>query len=221
MVFRLLVVLLLAMNVGVAFWWALRTPPAPAPVALTRPDVPPLRLLAETEPMSADVAAAEAVGPPQSDAERDARRCIEIGPFLTQVDLRRAMNALTPIVERIQFRETRTMVRRGYRVFIAPSPSRETALATARQLAAAGLRDYFVVTNGADQNTVSLGLYRELANAERRRTEVAALGLDVSMEPRDDEIPQYWVDLDIESGRDWRASLGGYSGVGSREIPCR
>jgi hypothetical protein len=221
MLLRLLVVLLLAMNVGVAFWWALRTPPPPARPALTQPGAPPLRLLAETEPMSTEAAAAEAVGPPQSDAERDARQCIEIGPFLTQVDLRRAMNALTPIVERIQFRETRALIRRGYRVFIAPSPSREAALATARQLAAAGLRDYFVVTNGADQNTVSLGLYRELANAERRRTEVAALGLDVSMEPRDDEIPQYWIDLDIESDRDWRASLGGYSGVGSREIPCR
>jgi hypothetical protein len=220
MLLRLLVVLLLAMNVGVAIWWGVRTPPPPVEPARTLPEVAPLRLLAETEPMPAEAAAAEAVGPLQSPAERAAHQCLEIGPFLTQVDLRRAMNALTPIAERIQFRETRASVRRGWRVFIAPSPSREAALATARQLAAAGLRDYFVVTNGAEQNTVSLGLYRELANAERRRAEVAALGLEASMEPRDDEIPHYWVDLDIEAGRDWRASLGGYSGVGSRSIPC-
>ena len=221
MLIRLLVVLLLAMNIGVALWWALRPPPADLPVATTDPAVPPLRLLAELEATPAEAGAAEAAGPPQADAERPARQCLEIGPFLTQVDIRRAVNALTPVAERIQFRDTRTLIRRDYRVFIATSGSREAALATARELSALGLRDYYVVTTGTEQDTVSLGLYRDEANAERRRAEVAALGFEVRVEPRDDEIPQYWIDLDIVAGFDWRAALGGYSGVGSREIPCR
>jgi hypothetical protein len=220
MLIRLLVVLLIAMNVGAALWWALRTPPTPAVAATTVPDIPPLRLLAELEPPS-PAAAAEAVGPPEPDDQRSPRRCLEIGPLLTQVDLRRAVNALTPVAERIQFRDTRTLVRRGFRVFIASSGDREAALATARELSARGLRDYYVVTAGSEQNTVSLGLYRDAANAERRRAEVSALGFDPRVEPRDDAIPQYWIDLDIAEGTDWRAALGGYSGVGSREIPCQ
>jgi hypothetical protein len=221
MLIRLLVVLLLAMNAGVALWWAMR--PAPVSVAppLVEPGTTPLRLLAETETVPDHVAAAEVVGPPVPEIPIETRVCLEIGPFQTQVDLRRAINALMPVAERIQYRDTRTSIRRGFRVFIPPSDTREAALATARELTSLGLRDYYVVTAGAEQNTVSLGLYRDENNARRRFQEVTAMGFDVRLEPRDEEIAQYWVDLDVGEGFDWRSALGGGSGVGRREIPCR
>jgi hypothetical protein len=220
MVIRLLVVLLLAMNFGVALWWAWRPPPVTLAPRLVEPTTPPLRLLAEAEPVPDEVAAAEVVGPPQPELEPARRRCLEIGPFLTQVDLRRAVNALMPVAERIQYRDTRTTIRRGFRVFIPPPPTREEALATARELSARGLRDYYVVTAGAEQNTVSLGLYRDEDNARRRHREVTAMGFDVRLEPRNEEIAQYWVDLEVDAEFDWRSALGGSASVGSRELPC-
>ena len=51
-------------------------------------------------------------------------------------------------------------------------------LATARSLAAQGVRDYYVVTAGPGENTVSLGLFREQRNAEARLAEVRALGIE-------------------------------------------
>jgi hypothetical protein len=220
MLIRLLVVLLLAMNVGVALWWLLRPPPVALVPVLTEPGTPPLRLLAETETVPTELAAAEVVGPPQPGLAPAERLCLEIGPFLTQVELRRAVNTLMPVAERIQYRDTRTLIRRGFRVFIPPPATREEALATARELASRGLRDYYVVTAGAEQNTVSLGLYRDEANARRRHREVSAMGFDVRLEPRNEEVAQYWVDLELDREIDWRSALGSHSGVGSRELPC-
>lgn len=221
MLIRLLVLLLFAMNIGVALWWAFKpAPPPAAAVALSEPDIPPLRLLAETETTPVEVAAAEFVGPPDELDPNLVRRCLQVGPFLTQIDLRRAVNALTPIATRIQYRETRAVIRRGFRVFIASPGNREAALATARELSARGLRDYYVVTAGTEQNTISLGLYRDENNARRRHREVSALGFEVQLEPRNEEVPNYFIELELDGERDWRRALGGYSGVGSEEIPC-
>lgn len=222
MLLRALVVLLLVMNAGVALWWALQpTPVPPETLPATDSAVPALVLLSERDlPEAPEPPEAEFVGPPDPEDLPPLRQCLEVGPFLTQLDLRRATRALTPVANKLQFREARAVIRRGYRVFLPSLGSRDAALARARELAAKGLRDYYVVTAGDEQNTISLGLYRDETNARKRQTEVRALGIEASLEPRNEELPQFWLDLDVPPGLDWRAHLGGYSGVGSREIPC-
>jgi len=218
MLLRALVLLLLAMNVGAAAWWALRPPPAAAlRMPATDPDVPGLVLLSEVDEREVPLAA-EAVEPLPRVAADSA--CIEIGPFLTQADLRRAMAALTPASRRIQYREATAVVQRGYRVFLPAPASREAALATARGLFGRGVRDYYVVTSGAEENTISFGLYRSESNARRRQSEVQGLGIDAQVEARSESIPQFWIDLESEASFDWRAALGGYSGVAGNSIAC-
>ncbi|MCK7592227.1 SPOR domain-containing protein [Pseudomarimonas salicorniae] len=217
---RIVVLVLLVMNLGVGLWWWLRPQPAEPVVAASEPGVPALQLLSEQVVASAVPAEAEPVGPPQPLAEPEARDCLELGPWVTQVDVRRAMNVLTPAVNRIQFRETREVIRRGYRVFLASPGSREQALAIARELSARGLSDYYVVTAGDDQNSVSLGLFRDQNNANARLRQVRAQGFDAQLEPRNDELPQYWVDIDVDRGVDWRALLGRQGDIGTREIAC-
>lgn len=221
MLLRVLVLLLLVMNLGVGLWWVLRPPPAPpSMISATEPLVPALQLLSEREPVAEASTVAELVGPPEPIAPEPERACLEVGPFLTQLDLRRATSALTPVVDRLQFREARAVIRRGYRVFIPDLGSRDAALTRARELAARGLHDYYVVTAGDEQNTISLGLYRDDSNAQRRLEEVRALDFDARMEPRNEEVPQFWLDIDLPLNTDWRARMGGYSGIGSRRIPC-
>jgi hypothetical protein len=214
---RVLVLLLLLMNVGVGAWWFLRPEHEPRRFAPTEPAVPGLELLTELEARGAVGELAEAPQPiaPSADAV-----CERIGPFLTQADLRRAVGALTPVVQRIQFRETRALARRGYWVYMPAQPTRDAALATARELAAQGLRDYYVVTAGDRQNTISLGLFRELANARQRQADVRAMGFGAELGERTEEIPQYWVDIAADPRFDWRAQLGGYAGVDSARIDC-
>ncbi len=220
MLLRALVLLLLAMNVGAAAWWALRPPPPPiAQLPAAEADIATLTLLSEVD-VSALPQVAEGAEPPELMPSRVSRECLEIGPFLTQSDLRRALAALTPGAARIQYREAMAVVQRGYRVFLPAPASREAALAEARGLFGRGIRDYYVVTSGAEENTISFGLYRSEANAQRRQEEVRGLGIEALVEPRSESIPQFWVDLESDAGFNWRDSLGGYSGVAERSIPC-
>jgi len=212
---RALVLLLLVSNLAVGLWWWLRPLPQQVLPPATESGVPPLRLLSEIEGgSSAELAAA----PEPSSASGET--CLEVGPFLTRTDLRRAFNALVPLALRIQFRETQVQSDRGWWVFLPAPESREQALATARELSARGLRDYYVVTAGENANTISLGLFREFANAEQRREAVRAQGFAADLAPRVEPVTQYWIGLAIPPGADWRARLGGYTGVEARDIAC-
>ena len=219
---RALVLLLTVMNLGLFAWWTLHVPEHVPRVASTQAGVPPLVLLSEAE------AAREAGHPLNPSAELDTAPdplsatplCLSLGPLQTQADLRRAMNALTPVVGRIQFRKTRGAELRGYRVFIPAFTTRTLALASARDLAAKGMRDYYVVTSGLQENTISLGLFNGLPNAEKRRDEARAFGFDARLEPRTEDADQYWIDIAAARDFDWHPLLVGYVGMGAKSIAC-
>ena len=217
MIVRGLVVLLACMNLAVALWWALHVVPGVAPPPPLDPGVGGLVLLGEAEPAPpGDAVALAGLPAPLPDQPV----CLSLGPFTTPAQLRAAVNVLTPQVARIQFRELPATELRGYRVFLPAAGSREQALATARQLAARGVRDYYVVTAGDQENTVSLGLFRELANAEKRRDDLQAQGFRAQLEPRTEQASQWWIDLVAGPGLDWAALLGGAEGIEAREAAC-
>ena len=217
MMLRGLVVFLACLNLGVGLWWWLHRDAAPIEPPALDAGTGSLVLLGEAElPPANDQAEVGAVPVPMPDGAA----CMSLGPFATPAELRVAMNALTPHVARIQFREVAASELRGYRVYLPAAGNREDALATARQLAARGVRDYYVVTAGAQENTVSLGLFRELANAETRRDELTALGFQPVLEPRTSEGSEWWIDLAAEAGFDWRARLSASDGLESREVAC-
>jgi hypothetical protein len=219
---RALVLLLTVMNLGLFAWWALHASEPVPRVATTQPGVPPLLLLSEAE------AAREAGHPLNPSAELDAAPdplsatplCLSLGPLQSQADLRRAMNTLTPVVGRIQFRKTRSTALRDYQVFIPAFATRDLALAGARDLTAKGVRDLYVVTSGAQENTISLGLFKGLANAEKRRDEARAFGFDARLEPRTEDIDQYWIDIAAARDFDWHPLLVGYADIGAKPIAC-
>lgn len=225
MLARALIALLLTMNAGVALWlWLQSVSPEVESAFPADTNVPMLVLLSEEEEHSSGIEvidAAEPDAPPEPTPGLDRLVCVEVGPFLTQADLRRAMSAFTPSAERLQYRETRALASRGYWVYLPAQRSRDTALETARELSAKGLRDYYVVTAGERENTISLGLFRELGNAQKRHEQVKALGFDAQLQPRSDEIPNYWIDLAVESGYDWRARLTAYPNVKGTPTPCQ
>ncbi|MCO5095057.1 SPOR domain-containing protein [Denitratimonas tolerans] len=225
MLTRSLIAILLVMNLVVAAWLWLRPVPLQVQAEPQAPasNAPTLVLLSEEEdPAPAgDLRLAEPDGPPEPTPGLDRLVCLEIGPFLTQADLRRAMNAFTPSAERLQFRETRALASRGYWVYLPAQGSRDAALATARELSAKGLRDYYVVAAGERENTISLGLFREMNNARQRHEQVRALGFDAQLQTRSDEIPNYWIDLMVDKEFDWQSRVAGYPGVTAATVACR
>ncbi len=219
MITRILFVLLLAANIGMGAWLYVSSRAAAPTLPPADPGVAPLVLLAERDGAASTAELASAPLDPAA-AARD--RCTRIGPFPSQADLRRAMNVLTPQVERLQFRESRTRQSRGFLVFLAAPATRGEALAVARELSARGVRDYYVVTAGNQQNSISLGLFRERANAERRRAEISTLGFAPELTERVEDLPVYWLDVAVrpEVTFDWRDHLPDFLGIEGEPIAC-
>jgi hypothetical protein len=216
-ILRGLVVFLACLNLGVGLWWLMHRDPVEAPPPALEAGTGSLVLLGEAElPPPPDQAEVGAVPVPMPAAPA----CYSLGAFSTPAELRVAMNALTPHVARIQFREVASTELRGYRVYLPAAGSREEALATARQLAARGVRDYYVVTAGAQENTVSLGLFRDLGNAETRRDELAALGFQPVLEPRTSAGTTWWIDFAAEPDFDWKARLANGDGLEATPVAC-
>ena len=244
MVLRLLFVLLVALNIAVGAWLWLGQDDAHGRSA-SDPGVPTLHLLAERPSPPASVSAAASAPAPASQGSAAAPiaaasvpkapapeappasprsnsyTCISIGPFATPVDMHNARGALATQAARMRSRQEQTTQSRGWWVYLPASPSREQALAVARRLSAANIGDYFVVASGGQPNTISLGLFKDPANARKRRDEVAAAGFPAQMAERTETVPEYWLDLAVADGArfDWRSRLRNAS-VGSHSTGC-
>ncbi|RDS82673.1 SPOR domain-containing protein [Dyella psychrodurans] len=241
MLLRLLFVLLIALNIAVGAWLLLGQNDVHRRF-VTDPGVPKLRLLSELPPPSSAAARAASVLPPATAAASPAPvqpassassaltpasttalsyACMALGPFATQEDLRIARNALSTQVQRMRARQEQTTQTRGWWVHLPPSQSHAAALAQARALAARNIQDYFVVGSGDDQNTVSLGLFKDPANARKRRDQIQAAGFPVQMSERTETVPEYWLDLiPTDSNHfDWRSTIHDPS-IGSHSTGC-
>ena len=209
---RALIVLLLVANVGVAAWWALRTPPAsPAATALP-PGVPRLQLLAE-----APVRARATPAPAPATSLPPAARCLAFGPFADAAALARARTALQPRVARLQARSVAAP--RGWRVWLPPLPDRATAQATAQRIAAAGFSDYYVVVDGGEANGIALGRYGSEAAARERARTLQAAGFAAQAEPLPGSGAQ-WLDAAVAADFDAAAARTASGAQEARTIAC-
>ena len=191
---RSIFVFLVCLHLGTASWWLLHHDASAKVLPPQDKNTLSLNLLSEVE-RSQQAGSEESNEAPQNLSATPL--CLSIGAFDTPADLRAAMNVLTPIAGRIQFREMQAAALQGYRVFLPAAKNREEALQFARQLAANGLRDYYVVTAGAQENTVSLGIFRDLKNAETRKDAVAKLGFNPVLESRTEQASQWWIDVAV------------------------
>jgi pyruvate/2-oxoglutarate dehydrogenase complex dihydrolipoamide acyltransferase (E2) component len=239
---RVLFLLLLALNLAAGYW--LFVAPQPAGSELTAADagVPKLVLLSEGEHDSVAATVAKtsdspAVTAPLPSVTKPAssepnaspiavptvpEQCTSLGPFSTQSDMRSVIKTLTPQVTRIQFRESHVTELRGAWVYLPASNNHERALAIARQLSTKGVHDYYVVTAGEQPNAISLGLFHDPANAEKRRSEIAALGFSPKVAQRTDDVTVYFVDYaqTTTPPLDWRTQLPERMDVHAESIAC-
>ncbi|MGH8156967.1 MAG: SPOR domain-containing protein [Rhodanobacter sp.] len=224
MFLRLLFVLLSAFNIAVGAWLLLGQPYArggnPAD-----PGVAELRLLSElpTAPANAASVSTPAAGPAAASASSQAvsYSCLALGPFATPQDLRNARQALAVQATRMRSRQEQTSQTSGWWVYLPATGSRQQALEQARQLGAHNFNDYFVVSSGDQPNSISLGVFKDPANARKRRDEVIAAGFPARMIERGDSVPEYWLDLVVADGShfDWHSRVG-VSGIGSHNTGC-
>lgn len=168
MLMRGLLVLLLALNAGVAAWWVLHDEPPRAKDSGLPPDVPRL------EVVQARGGDGDTVAP---------SRCYRFGPFTAPAALETARAVIAGEVAWTATAVQVTSPPRGWQVVLA-QPSRAAAVATAARIATAGFTDYLVMPDaGADANTIALGRYRNEASARDRAQALVIAGFAATIEP--------------------------------------
>ena len=155
---------------------------------------------------------------PDRDETND---CFTIGPLNSLLAQQRAEDRLRVSASQVRSRQTSSDRDRGWWVFLAAG-TRSQAMVLTRQLAEAGLEDFFVVTRGDMENVVSVGLYENIDNARARQRQVQARGFNAELEIRRESVPQFWVDYRSEAGSEsaWRFILEASPGAQHRPIPC-
>lgn len=223
MFLRLLFVLLIALNIAVGAWLVLGQDDVHGG-SVTDPGVPMLHLLSEQAPPAAAASSSPptpAPAPVTSGAAAPQTRCLALGPFATPQDLRTARTALAGPGIRLRSRQEQTNQARGWWVYLPAPGTRAQALALARQLGAAHVGDYFVMSSGDQPNAISLGLFKDPANARKRRDEVIAAGFAAQIQERTEQVPEYWLDLVVADGArfNWQSRVS-TAGVGSHSTSC-
>ncbi|HMB38919.1 MAG TPA: hypothetical protein VKO85_07555 [Wenzhouxiangellaceae bacterium] len=177
--------------------------------------------LPEAPPPDPEVPEAELVADAYRRATASGPRCFTIGPLATLVQQSRAEDRLRPFANQLRLRTTQADRDRGWWVFVS-APSRSAAIALARRLAERDVEDYFVVADADLPDAVSLGLFEDLDNARRRLSSIRRLGFDAQLSIRREEIPQFWIDYQIDPGTrsPWRFILRASPGARNFEIPC-
>lgn len=219
MFLRLLFILLVALNIAVGAWLLLGQPYTHVG-SPTDPDVPELRLLSEI-PASGTSSGESVAVDGVAGGSAQSYSCITLGPFDTPQDLRNARQALASRATRTRSRQEQTTQTTGWWVYLPAAANRAQALEQARQLGAHDLKDYFVVGSGDQANTISLGLFRDPANARKRLNQVLAAGFPARLGERSDSVPEYWLDLVVADGNrlNWRKYVSA-TGVGSHSTDC-
>ena len=221
MFLRLLFVLLSALNIAVGAWLLLGQPYARGG-SPGDPGVAELRLLSELpEPGPAATAATPATPAAATPSRNLSYSCLALGPFATPQDLRNARQALATLATRMRSRQEQSSQTRGWWVYLPAAGSRAQALQEARQLDQHHISDYFVVSSGDQPNTISLGLFKDPANARKRRDDIVAAGFPARMSERSENVPEYWLDLVVADAShfDWHSRIHA-DGIGSHSTGC-
>jgi hypothetical protein len=182
-------------NIGLWMWasWYKETPleetrAARAPIAPEK-----MRLL--TEP---NVKLTPRKTPPPANAELVANAvpvCFHLGPFTDTARVIQAEAKLNELHLGFARRTEETKIITGYRVYLPPLASKEAAERKRQELTRLGFKDHAVFQEEGWHNAISLGLFSVEANAMARVRELAAKGVEASMQPLTQDRTFYWLDL--------------------------
>lgn len=146
--------------------------------------------------------------------------CYAAGPYNDEAVVLTAAETIRPQVLKSNIRRLTTTQEAGYWVYIPALPSRAEALKKGRELAAAFVKDYYVVTSGNNENSISLGLYREPYNADNRVNQLKQKGFAVEKETRLEQWPEFWLDFSLSEASEFNPQTLETDDIAVNEIIC-
>lgn len=187
------------------------------------PESPGETLTPETADAVPQPAATSATAPASSEpapAPPTERLCQAIGPFPERAQAEEFMGALAASGRELAIRAAQIEQPSGYWVYL-PSMPRDEAERTIDDLAAKGVKDYFL----GRQNFISLGVFSDKRSAETRVRDITVLGYAPRLEPRFLTREVFWIDLEESSpGRiedaQWQELLGRRPELRRQTVAC-
>jgi hypothetical protein len=198
---------------------AVAAAPAPAaamPAAPSKPAEP----VKAPEPM-----AAVAKPAPEPVAEKPAApavppRCLALGPFADRAAASAAQSRAGNLLGQVRLREQPAASGSArYRVLLPAAASRDEAQATAKRIVAAGLSDYYIISQGDETNAIALGQYRNREGAERRMAAVQAAGFQPRLVASGD-AGQWWLEGQLATGSEPAQALQRSGAAQQRSLEC-
>lgn len=193
--------------------------PAPAPATPTSASKP-------TEPVKApEPVAAIAKPAPEPVAEKPAApaaapRCVALGPFADRAAATAAQGRAGNLLSQVRLREQPAASGSArYRVLLPAAVSRDDAQATVKRIVAAGLSDYYIISQGEETNAIALGQYRNREGAERRMAAVQAAGFQPRLVASGD-AGQWWLEGQLATGSEPAQAQQRSGAAQQRSLEC-
>ncbi|MBH1512937.1 MULTISPECIES: SPOR domain-containing protein [Stenotrophomonas] len=205
---------------------AVAATPAPAPAVLAKPEIPkpqtadatPVAAAAKPATPPAPVPAPEKPVTPPAAAEPP--RCVALGPFADRAAATGAQGKAGTLLSQVRLREQPAASGSArYRVMLPAAANRDEAQATVKRIVAAGLSDYYIISQGEEANAVALGQYRNREGAERRMAAVQAAGFQPRLVASGD-AGQWWLEGQLAAGTQPAQAQQRSGAAQSRSLEC-
>ncbi len=200
---NILLILLLA-NILYLMWGMLTSEESQPGVVLVEESElgPPLTVSAGRDGDSvASVGAVPGSGEPSALQAVVGRMCVTIGPFKAGADADSAVLQYTNEGMKAHSRNTEAPVFVGHWVQIRNVPDPGTANEMLRTLSDGGLSDAYMVQTEDEGLKISLGLFGDLAGAEKIELQAKSLDLPAEITERMADRLVYFVDIALPPGR--------------------
>ena len=204
---RAILLLLILANFGILAWhrWyelpeEASQPIAPAlggkPLQLASELTPAERkaLVAQETPAAASATQTAAAAATSAAPAGAAVACAAYGPFPSDDAVQQGVARLKPLGLQVSEHLVPGKSKLGYWVYLPPFGSKHEADAATALLKQRGVKDIYVVTDEANRNAVSLGVFSQRSGALERQKAMHKIGYRALMAERFRDEPRYWLD---------------------------
>lgn len=129
-------------------------------------------------------------------------RCVSIGPFLSSAGADSAATRLTEEKFSATRRDEERKSENSYWIHLAPFANRKQAEQRLKELEQLGIRELLIMQDANGQVAISLGLFTQADNAQKRLQELAQKGVSARQEIRYRTETLTWFDLRLPEPAD-------------------
>jgi hypothetical protein len=200
---NLLLLLILANILYFLYGWFVDEPPQPGVAIVDEAELgPALTVTADRSAEAvASVGAVLGSGEPSDLEAVVGRSCVTVGPFRESEDADIAQTLYSGKGMRAQLRSAMGQIFVGHWVQIRNVESRDSGNATLAKLREGGLGDAYLWDSDDEGLKISLGLFGDIAGAERIELQATSLGFNAEIVPRMNDGTVYFVDIALPPGR--------------------